>query len=90
MKFIVRNYWSSTGIVHGLGPRRGPWTRSTGVVHGPGVHVLYMFLCKSVKNKLDEQTVVFILAVDPDKYKKESSQILQKLSFVTILLAMLL
>ena len=33
---------------------------------------------------------MFILAVDQDKYKKESSQILQKLSFVTKLLAILL
>ena len=31
---------------------------------------------KSVENKLDEQTVVFIVAVIQDKYKKESSRIL--------------
>ena len=29
------------GVVHGLGPQRGPWTRSTEVVYGPGFHVLY-------------------------------------------------
>ena len=35
--------------VHGPGPWRGPWTRSTGVVHGPGVHVLYTSLSLSVQ-----------------------------------------
>ena len=31
---------------------------------------------KSVENKLDKPTVVFIVAVNQDKYKKESSRIL--------------
>ena len=34
------------------------------------------FICKSVENKLDEQTVVFIVVVNQNKYKKESSRIL--------------
>ena len=33
-------------------------------------------LSESVKNKLDEQAVVFILAADQDKYKKKSTPIL--------------
>ena len=33
-------------------------------------------LSKSVENNLDEQTVLFILSVNQDKYKKESSRIL--------------
>ena len=36
----------------------------------------YWCLSKSVENNLDEQTVVFIVAVNQDKYKKESSRIL--------------
>ena len=36
----------------------------------------YWCLSKSVENKLDEQTVVFIVAVIQGKYKKESSRIL--------------
>ena len=52
----------------------------------------YWCLSKSVENKLDEQTVVFIVAVIQDKYKKESSRILwrflrQKFSFVTKLIS---
>ena len=50
---------------------------------------------KSVENKLDQQTVVFIVAVNQDKVKKESSRVLQiflrqKFSFVRKLMAMLL
>ena len=33
-------------------------------------------LSKSFENKLDKQTVVVIVAVNQDKYKKESSRIL--------------
>ena len=49
-------------------------------------------LSKSVENNLDEQTVVLIFAVNRDKYKKESSRILecflrQEFSFVTKLMA---
>ena len=33
---VVRNQGRSTRLVHGPGPRRGPWTRSTEVVHGQG------------------------------------------------------
>ena len=29
------------GVVHGLGPQRGQWTRSTELVYGPAFHVLY-------------------------------------------------
>ena len=36
----------------------------------------YSCLSKYVENKLNEQTVVFIVAVNHDKYKKESSLIL--------------
>ena len=36
----------------------------------------YSCLSKYVENKLDEQTVVFIVAVNHDKHKKESSRIL--------------
>ena len=35
----------------------------------------YWCLSKSVENNLDKQTVVFIVAVNQDKYKKESSPI---------------
>ena len=50
---------------------------------------------KSVENKLDQQTVVFIVAVNQDKYKMESSRILkrflrQRFSSVTKLKTMLL
>ena len=31
--------------------RGGPWTGSTGVVHGPGVHVLYTSVGRSVVKK---------------------------------------
>ena len=33
----------------------------------------YCWLSKSVENNLDQQTVVFIFAVNQNKYKKESS-----------------
>ena len=33
----------------------------------------YWCFSKSIDNQLDEQTVVFIVAVNQDKYKKESS-----------------
>ena len=36
----------------------------------------YWCLSKSVENNLDEQTVVFIVALNQDKYNTESSQIL--------------
>ena len=36
----------------------------------------YSCLSKYVENKLDMQTVLFIVAVNHDKYKKESSRIL--------------
>ena len=36
----------------------------------------YWCLSKPVENNLDEQTVVFIVVVNQDKYKKESSRIL--------------
>ena len=36
----------------------------------------YWCLSKSVENNLDKQTVVFIVAVNQDKYKKESSPML--------------
>ena len=32
----------------------------------------YWCLSKSIENQLDEQTVVFIVAVNHDKYRKES------------------
>ena len=47
----LQNEGWSTGVVHGPGPWRGPWTESTGVIHGPGVHVLYtsgIFIYKMV------------------------------------------
>ena len=55
----------------------------------------YWCLSKSVENKLDQQTVVFIVAVNQDKYMMESSRILkrflrQRFSSVTKLKAMLL
>ena len=31
------------------------------------------FLSKSIKNKLDRQTIVFVLATDHNKYKQESN-----------------
>ena len=37
---------------------------------------LYWCLSKSIENNLDEQTVVFIIAVNQGIHKKESSQIL--------------
>lgn len=43
VKFILKNQWWSTGVVHGAGPWRGPRTRSMGVVHGPGIHV-FLFI----------------------------------------------
>ena len=67
--------------VHGLGPQEWSMDRGSMFCIRPSVSPL---------DELDEQTIVFILAVDQDKYKKESSQILQKLSFVTKLLAILL
>ena len=36
----------------------------------------YSCLSKSVENDLDEQKVVFIVALNQDKYKKECSRIL--------------
>ena len=36
----------------------------------------YWCLSKSVENKLDKQTVVFIVAVDQDKYKIGCSRVL--------------
>ena len=36
----------------------------------------YWCLSNSVEHKLEEQTVVFIVAVNQDKYKKESGRIL--------------
>ena len=55
----------------------------------------YWCLCKFVENNLDEQTVVFIVAVNQDRNKKGSSRVLQsffrqKFSFVTKLMAMIL
>ena len=54
----------------------------------------YWCLSKSVEKKLDQQTVVFIVTVNQDKYKMESSRILkrflrQRFSSVTKLKAML-
>ena len=37
-KVILKNLRWSTGVFHGPGPRRGPYTKSTGMVHGLGVH----------------------------------------------------
>ena len=35
----------------------------------------YWYVCKSVENKLDEQTVVFIVALNQDKYSIEHKKI---------------